>query len=168
MSPSCIESGYNFTFPAPAYGILGLVPVMPGIFHTDNGFRFLIYFRLVKAADSHKIMADLILLKLQLLFICQCLQLTAAALPVISAFRLHAKRGRCYHLLHSGISIILFYFHDPGFHHVSRHCVLYKKRKAIGFSDAFPLRANVVDSYRHSIVFLNFHIFSTSLRCFCA
>ncbi|CCX63399.1 unknown [Firmicutes bacterium CAG:791] len=135
---ACVKTGHRNAVLFP-YGKLLLVAEAVRILHSCNRMQNLLNLFLREAADADKNIANLLLLKFQLLRILQLLNLTSAALSCKLAPGRGPERGGLYNIQKSGIAIALFHLHNLRCHGVTHHSILDKKRKAVRLSDSIAV-----------------------------
>ena len=151
VGTGCIESGHHISFFVGAKGELCLIPVSPWFFHPHN----LRHFQISKSADTGQMIPHLFRLEIKLGFIGHSLQLAAAALACKIAPGRTAHRRRFQHFHETGITIMFFHFHDLCLNPVADHRIFYKDGHAVGFSDSFPVNAEIFYCQFDDIVFLH-------------
>ena len=164
MGSARVKSCNQIPIPVISDGKLGLIAVMPWLFHT----RYVLHHHIDpfcgKAADTHKVFTHLILFPDKLSLILHSLNLTASALSVKSAFRRHTKRRRCHHLLYSGITVIFPAFGNLRLYCIADNRILYKQSISVGPADTFAVVSDVLYVDRYYIVLFitrKFHSQST-------
>ena len=104
---------------------------MERMLHPDRRFHNFLYKIRGKAADPDQVVFDLAVLKGELLFIGNRLQLTASALSGIRADRLHPVGRRFQHFFQTRKGISFFRFYDFCTHRIAQNRVLDKQRITI-------------------------------------
>ena len=124
VGPACVESGDDIAVPVQSHRILGLIAVMPRMFHAADGFHF--FLDIGKTANPFEAVRHLIPLKLLLLLIRELLNLAAATLSCHRAGRFHPVRRWLDDLCEAGVAIVFLQFRDGDLHLVSDDRVLNK------------------------------------------
>ena len=131
VCPSGIKARNQTTIFVHSDRKLRLVAIMERMLHPDRRFHNFLYKIRGKAADPDQVVFDLAVLKGELLFIGNRLQLTAATLSRIRTDRLHAVGRRFQHFFQTRKGISLFRFYDFCTHRIAQNRVLDKQRITI-------------------------------------
>jgi hypothetical protein len=157
VASSGVKTRYHVSFFVISKGELCLIPVVPGVFHSNNRFHAGIDVFRGKSADSDEVVPYFILFKFQLFFIGERLKLAAAALAVEGAGGLNTKRRRHKYLLQLCIGIVFLRFHDLHLYRVADNRIFDKQNKTVGFSYSFAFDPGVRYLHCENVILFYFH-----------